>query len=1044
MPNWKSYESSVRLLSAIIAAHPTLKLNYDDVARYYGDGAKYKSVWDRMNIINKNAKAISAAVDAGQDPFAVPFDDTQTAAKSSKAQDISAKFGGDCTKSAIENRFRRLKSDAKLINDAVKNGVDPISINVGDTDGKIAIAGGGGGGRGNAISRCFGSDVTSSAVHHAIQRQVRPAVKLINDARAAGGDPKDLDLPGKWTEIARCFGTDATPKAVNHVFSRRVRPAVKMINDALKSGGDPKDLAQEIVACYGSTTTKTGLQTHIARDITPNVKLIQDIRRQGGDAKDVVLIEGVRAGNPRKEIVRFYGSHCTKSALQNHFNRDLNPNVKILKGMVKQGLDPKDAVLIEGVRPGNPGKSQTFIDALSEVARCYGQSVNGKAIRNFFDRTVKHDVKAVLDTLKAGGDPEDLQLSGIVKLGGGTKETAKCFGDGLKGHALSMHFQRNIKPASKLILEAIARGEDPAKTVPVGAEAKGSGAKEMVKYFGSDATSGSLKIAAFRHVNPHVKLVKDHANAGGDCKNLYLAGDFQTEIGKGGKDIVKHFDTSSNRDAIRMAIARHVTPNVKLVLDCVAAGGNPMDLNIGNNEVKDAGKGTTKELAKHFGSDTTPGGISKIFSRHIAPQAKLVRDCVQTGGDPKDLNLVGDVKIDASKGGKKDIAEWFGSDATAGGIRFQFSARIKKDIDALREGRGNGVDCKDIALPSLAEMAAIMGSDVTPNGLKFQFTDRIKPMGKKQQEMRSAGLDPKGIDLDSLYSAKSGGKTGRNISKYFGKDSTKGGIEFQFRSIKADAKRQKACYDAGRDPQTLGIGSGIVKSGGSAITHYMAEGTTGVAVEHRFRMIKKEAATLKSIALRLQDGTTAAALQHRFRDIKKDVVAMNAAIAGSYGEGVTENGGAKKAPKTPSKRNNTPKKKAAAFKGENGDDDEAMPDTPSKSALNKVKVGRVTKTATPRRNAATKAINYEESEDEEALHGTANVEMVSDDEDISSSHYANGNGAGHNGHNGFGNGFANNGHFGGNGFSNTYDNDGYDDDDLAAQDVYVDAVDEEV
>lgn len=28
MPNWKTYESSVRLLSAILAAHPDLKLNY--------------------------------------------------------------------------------------------------------------------------------------------------------------------------------------------------------------------------------------------------------------------------------------------------------------------------------------------------------------------------------------------------------------------------------------------------------------------------------------------------------------------------------------------------------------------------------------------------------------------------------------------------------------------------------------------------------------------------------------------------------------------------------------------------------------------------------------------------------------------------------------------------------------------------------------------------------------------------------------------------------------------------------------------------------
>jgi hypothetical protein len=35
MPNWKTYESSVRLLSAIIAAHPDLKLNYDGKQAYF-------------------------------------------------------------------------------------------------------------------------------------------------------------------------------------------------------------------------------------------------------------------------------------------------------------------------------------------------------------------------------------------------------------------------------------------------------------------------------------------------------------------------------------------------------------------------------------------------------------------------------------------------------------------------------------------------------------------------------------------------------------------------------------------------------------------------------------------------------------------------------------------------------------------------------------------------------------------------------------------------------------------------------------------------
>jgi hypothetical protein len=47
-----------------------------------------------------------------------------------------------------------------------------------------------------------------------------------------------------------------------------------------------------------------------------------------------------------------------------------------------------------------------------------------------------------------------------------------------------------------------------------------------------------------------------------------------------------------------------------------------------------------------------------------------------------------------------------------------------------------------------------------------------------------------------------------DMSKYFGKDSTPGGIGFQFRQIKQYAKSQKQCADSGGDPQTLGIGAG--------------------------------------------------------------------------------------------------------------------------------------------------------------------------------------------------------------------------------------------
>jgi len=59
-----------------------------------------------------------------------------------------------------------------------------------------------------------------------------------------------------------------------------------------------------------------------------------------------------------------------------------------------------------------------FVDGFAEVARCYGKSCNAKAILNLMDRTIKPDVKLILDTLDAGGNPEDVMLKGIAKIAG--------------------------------------------------------------------------------------------------------------------------------------------------------------------------------------------------------------------------------------------------------------------------------------------------------------------------------------------------------------------------------------------------------------------------------------------------------------------------------------------------------------------------------------------------------------------------------------------------------------------------------------------------
>lgn len=44
---------------------------------------------------------------------------------------IAVRFGGDVTLYAIENRFKRIKKDAQLINDSIAKGIDPMDLEIG-------------------------------------------------------------------------------------------------------------------------------------------------------------------------------------------------------------------------------------------------------------------------------------------------------------------------------------------------------------------------------------------------------------------------------------------------------------------------------------------------------------------------------------------------------------------------------------------------------------------------------------------------------------------------------------------------------------------------------------------------------------------------------------------------------------------------------------------------------------------------------------------------------------------------------------------------
>ncbi|KAI9647276.1 hypothetical protein NHQ30_003659 [Ciborinia camelliae] len=184
MPNWKTYEATVRLLSAIVAAHPGLKLDYTVTSKYYGDESNYHQIWSRMRGIQRNSEQLRKAVEAGINPSTITLEDDVKVKK-----EISPRFGGDCTVSALENRFRRLKSDATLINTAIASGKDPISINVGDTNGLAACKS-----KKGELSQLMGSETPASHIQSQYRETFKPLAERLLAMRDAGQDCKNVDL----------------------------------------------------------------------------------------------------------------------------------------------------------------------------------------------------------------------------------------------------------------------------------------------------------------------------------------------------------------------------------------------------------------------------------------------------------------------------------------------------------------------------------------------------------------------------------------------------------------------------------------------------------------------------------------------------------------------------------------------------------------------------------------------------------------------------------------------------------------------------------
>lgn len=198
---------------------------------------------------------------------------------------MSARFGGDCTASSLQNRFRRIKTDAQLVNDAVRKGIDCITLDIGGPDGSHPIRGGIISGQNGflcfdfklpcitrssfetdnlpAISKHFGDDCTKNAAEKH-RRGVKADALRARHCVEQGRNVRTLGIGGHCTSFSSClyfqshftasshiyittnsssdiskyFGGDSTSGGIGFQF-RAIKADAKRARACADAGGDP-------------------------------------------------------------------------------------------------------------------------------------------------------------------------------------------------------------------------------------------------------------------------------------------------------------------------------------------------------------------------------------------------------------------------------------------------------------------------------------------------------------------------------------------------------------------------------------------------------------------------------------------------------------------------------------------------------------------------------------------------------------------------------------------------------------------------------------
>ncbi|EFX01199.1 hypothetical protein CMQ_6141 [Grosmannia clavigera kw1407] len=321
--NFRTYEAQSRLLAAVIASHPGLKLNFKAITLHFGSDVTESVIRHRFRPVKMQAEAIRKAVAQGQDAKelsgifyvnekgtrasglnlsdCIPVPCTLSSRPPPSGLSLTsteiAKYFGESTPQGIEFQFRSIRKDAKALRDAVDKGESPLTVRkTAPTASRKSTAA-------SSLKRRTSpaTGATDAAARPTKRTNTVAAVaKLRNDPVFSNGE--DSSSLGDDVDYEQL---DLTPTATPTPTSRSLPAAFLPASQLPVSSPAPP------MTPTSATAALTSAASSFVPDLTPAVSSGSTPSENDTPVADIKYISGVRQHQQQQAGGRFYAGNNT-------------------------------------------------------------------------------------------------------------------------------------------------------------------------------------------------------------------------------------------------------------------------------------------------------------------------------------------------------------------------------------------------------------------------------------------------------------------------------------------------------------------------------------------------------------------------------------------------------------------------------------------------------------------------------------------------------------------------------------------------------------